>query len=133
MQIYYQNEPRFNGVYSRNNLPKIKDGSYVINLDECNSTDVGTSDNTTYFDSFEVEHILKEIEKFIDNRNITTNSFRIQAYDSAMCRYFFIRFIDFMLKYKNVLENSNLFSPNHYGKKDKIILEYFQQIQKRVR
>ena len=87
---------------------------------------MGTSDNTTYFDSFEVEHILKEIEKFIDNRNITTNSFRIQAYDSAMCGYFCIRFIDFMLKYKNFLENSNLFSPNHYGKKDKIILEYFQ-------
>ena len=41
IQRYYQNEPRFNGVYSRNNLPKtIKDGAYVINLDEY--TDVGT-------------------------------------------------------------------------------------------
>ena len=35
IQKYYQNEPRFNGVFSRNNLPKkIKDGAYVINLDE---------------------------------------------------------------------------------------------------
>ena len=34
IQMYYQNEPKFNGVYSRNNLPRIKDGAYVINLDE---------------------------------------------------------------------------------------------------
>ena len=34
IQKYYQNEPKFNGVYSRNNLPKIKDGAYVINLDQ---------------------------------------------------------------------------------------------------
>ena len=40
MQKYYQNEPRFNGVYSRDNLPKIKDGAYVINLDEY--SDIGT-------------------------------------------------------------------------------------------
>ena len=34
MQKYYQNEPNFNSVYSRNNLPKIKDGTYLINRDE---------------------------------------------------------------------------------------------------
>ena len=85
-----------------------------------------TSSSTTYFDNFEVEHILKEIEKLIRNRNITTNIFRIQAYDSVMCGYFCVRFINFMLKYKIFLENSNLFSPNEYGKKDKIILKYFQ-------
>ena len=87
---------------------------------------MGTSSSTTYFDNFEVEHILKEIEKLIRNRNITTNIFRIQAYDSVMCGYFCVRFINFMLKYKIFLENSNLFSPNKYGKKDKIILKYFQ-------
>ena len=38
--MYYQNEPKFNGFYSRNNLPKIKDGAYVINLDEFKS--IGT-------------------------------------------------------------------------------------------
>ena len=87
---------------------------------------MGTSSSTTYFDNFEVEHIFKEIEKLIRNRNITTNIFRIQAYDSVMCGYFCVRFINFMLKYKIFLENSNLFSPNEYGKKDKIILKYFQ-------
>ena len=34
IQKYYKNKPRFNGVFSRDNLPKIKDGAYVINLDE---------------------------------------------------------------------------------------------------
>ena len=64
----YKNEPRFNGVFSRGNLPKIKDGAYVINLDEY--SDIGTdwvalyvhNNNVTYFDSFGAEHILKEIK-----------------------------------------------------------------------
>ena len=81
IQKYYQNEPRFNGVYSRDNLPKIKDGAYVINLDEY--SDIGTqwvalhvyNNNVTYFDSFGVENILKEIKAFINNKNITTNIF----------------------------------------------------------
>ena len=67
IQKYYKNEPRFNGVYSRDNLPKLKDGDYVINLDEY--CDIGThwvslwvnDNNVTYFDSFGVEHIPKEI------------------------------------------------------------------------
>ena len=66
MQKYYQNESRFNGVYSRENLPKIKDGTFVINLDEY--SDIGThwvalnvQNNVTYFGSFGVEHIPKEI------------------------------------------------------------------------
>ena len=65
--MYYQNEPRFNGVYSRDNLlDKIKDGAYVINLNEY--SDIGThwiayvnNKTVTYFDSFGVEHIPKEI------------------------------------------------------------------------
>ena len=82
----YQNEPRFNGVYSRDNL--IKDGVYVTNLD--GYSDIRTHwvalyvHNVTYFDSFGVEHILKEIKTFINNKNIKTNIFRIQAYDSIM-------------------------------------------------
>ena len=84
----YQNEPRFNGVYSRDNLTEIKNGAYVINLDDY--SDIGThwvalyvhNDDVTYFDSFSVEHIPKEIRQFIDNKNIKTNIFRIQAYDS---------------------------------------------------
>ena len=42
-------------------------------------------DNVTYFDNFGVEHIPKEMKSFIGNKNITTNIFRIQAYDSVMC------------------------------------------------
>ena len=92
IQKYYKNEPRFNGVYSRDNLPKIKDGAYVINLDEYSDTGthwvalyVNNNNNVTYFDSLEVEHIPKEIKTFINNKIITTNIFRIQACDSIMC------------------------------------------------
>ena len=75
IQKYYQNELKFNGVYSRNNLPKIKDGAHVINLDE--DSDIGAhcialyvlNNDVTYFDSFGVEHIPKEIKAFIRNKN----------------------------------------------------------------
>ena len=120
MQKYYQNEPRFNGVYSRDNLPKIKDGAYVINLDEY--SDIGThwvalyvkNNDITYFDSFGVEHIPEEIKTFIGNKNIKTNIFRIQAYDLIMCRYFCIRFIDFMLEGKTLTDFTNFLSRNNF-------------------
>ena len=70
------------------------------------------AENVTYFDSFGVELILKEIRKFIGNKYITTNIHRIQTYDSIMCGYFCIGFIDFMLKRKTLLEYKNLFSPS---------------------
>ena len=131
IQKKYQNETRFNGVYSRDNLPKIKDGAYLVNLDEY--SDLGThwvalyanNDDVTYFDSFGVEHILKEIKAFINNKNIKTNIFRIQAYDSIMCGYFCIGFIDFMLAGKTLTEYTNLFSPNNFKKNDDIILKFF--------
>ena len=68
--MYYQNEPRFNRVFSRDNLPnKIKNGVYVVNLDEYH--DIGThwvalyanKKTVTYYDSFGIEHIPKEIKK----------------------------------------------------------------------
>ena len=83
IQRYYQNKPRFNGVFSRNNLPKIiTDGTYVINLDE--QADVGTHwialfcnrNDIVYFDSFGVEHITEEIKEFIRNKNTKANIFR---------------------------------------------------------
>ena len=102
IQKYYQNdtqlsskkEPEFDGAYSKNNLPKIKDGAYVINLDEYKS--IGThwialylnDKNVTYFVSFRIEHILKEIKKFIGNKNIIIKIYRVQAYNSIMCGYF---------------------------------------------
>ena len=66
IQKYYQNEPKFYGVYSRNNLPKMKDGAYLINLNENKS--VGTywivlyvdGDSVAYLDSFRVEYISKK-------------------------------------------------------------------------
>ena len=88
IQKYFQNETKFNGVYSRDNLPnKIKDGANVIDLDEY--SDIGThwialyvkNNDITYFDSFGVEHIPKKIIKFIARKNIVANIFRIQAYD----------------------------------------------------
>ena len=143
IQEYYQNEPRFNGVFSRDNLPNnnIKNGAYVINLDEYH--DIGThwvalyvqSTNVydtyvnnkivTYFDSFGVEHIPKEIMKFINRKKINTNIYRIQAYDSIMCGYFCIGFINFMFNGKSLTDYTNLFSPNDFNKNDDIILKYF--------
>ena len=122
IQKHYQNDPRFNGVYSGDNLQKIKDGVYIINLDEY--SDIGThwvalyvqNNDVIYFDSFGVEHIPKEIKTFISNKNIKTNIFRIQAYDSIMCGYFCIGFIDFMLAGKTLTDFTNLFSPNNFKK-----------------
>ena len=74
---FYKNKPKFNGVYSRDNLPKtIKKGAYVINLDEYQN--IGTHwialfvkpKYTVYFDSFGVEYIPKEIKKFIGNKHM---------------------------------------------------------------
>ena len=82
IQTNYQNKPRFNGVYSRDNLPKkIKDGAYIINLGEY--AHVGTHwialfckrSEIVCFDSFGVEHVSEEIKKFIRNKNIIANIF----------------------------------------------------------
>ena len=81
--------------------------------------------DVSYFDSFGVEHIPKEIRTFISNKSIKTNIFRIQGYDSRMCRYFCIGFIDFMLAAKTLTEFTNLFSPNNFKGNDDIILNYF--------
>ena len=116
LEKYYQNEPRFNGVYSRNNLPKkIKDGAYVTNLDEY--ADVGTHwiglfcnrSEIVYFDNFGVEHVPEEIKKFIGNKNIIANIFRVQANNSVMCGHFCIGFIDFMLAGKKRTDFRSMF------------------------
>ena len=123
IQAYYQNESRFNGVFSRDNLPNtIKNGAFVIRLDEYH--DIGThwvalcinNKTVTYFDSFGVEHIPKEIIKFIDNKNIIRNIFRIQAYDSIMCAYFCIGFFNFMFNDNTLTNFTNIFSPNDFKK-----------------
>ena len=93
----------------------MKDGAYIIN----EYFDSGThwialrelNNNVTYFESFGVEHIAKEINKFIDKSTVVTNIFRIQAYDSIMCGYFCIGFIGFTVKGKSITDFANLFSP----------------------
>ena len=72
------------------------------------------NNDITCFDSFSVEHIPKEIIKFIGRKNVVANIFRIQAYDSIMCGYFCIGFINFMLKGKSLTKYTNLFSPNNF-------------------
>ena len=111
----------------------IKKGAYVINLDEY--ANIGTHwiasfvkrKYTVYFDSFGVEHIPKEIKKFIGNKYIKANIFRLQAYDSIMCGYFCIEFINYLLKGKTLLEYTNLFSPNDFKKNDQIIKSIFKK------
>ena len=115
-QKYYENEPRFNGAYSRDNLAEIKDGAYIINLYEYSG--IGThwvalyvrNNDVTYFDSFGVEHIPKEVKAFIDRfLSIKTNIFRMQTYDSIMCEYYCIGFIDFILAGKTLTEFTKFF------------------------
>ena len=123
MQTYYQSDPRFNGIYSRDNLhDKIRDGSYVINLDEYRN--IGSdlvalyvnNKTVTYFDSFGVEDIPEEIKTIVNNKNIIANIFRIKAYDSVMCGYFCIGFIDFIFKGNSLTDFTNLFLPNDFKK-----------------
>ena len=141
IQKYHKNEPRFKGVFSRNNLPKkIKDGEYVINFHEY--ADVGrhwialfcNKNTIIYFDSFDDEHVPEEIKEFINrpssstwqNKNIIANIFGVQANDSVMCGYLCIGFIDFMLAGKKLTDYTSFFSPHDFKKNDSIILSYFK-------
>ena len=130
---YYEDELRFSGVYSRDNLPKtIKNGAYVISLDDY--TDVDThwialyakNNEFIYFGSFDVEHVSKEIKRFIGHKNIKTNIFKIQVDNSIMCRYFCIGFIDFMFAGRSLIDFTSFVSPYDFKKNDEIILDYFK-------
>ena len=137
--MYYQSEPRFNSVYSRDNLPnKIIEGGHVINLDEY--ADIGThwialfskKNEIVYFDSFGVEHVLREIGKFIEefpgHKNIKTNIVRVQSNNSIICWCFCIAFIDFILPGKTLVDFTNLFSPyDTFLKKWQYSFESFQR------
>ena len=92
-----------------------KKGAYVINLDEYENT--GThwiaffvkTNEVIYFNSFGIEHIPKEIEHAIGNKEMKANIFRLQAYDSIMFGYYCIEFINYMLKGKTLLDYTNKF------------------------
>ena len=123
--MYYQNDPRFNGVCSRDNLPnKVKDGAYAVNLDEY--SDIGThwvalyvnGKTATYFDSFGIEHIPQEMRVFIADKDIIASIYRVQNYDSIMCGYFCIGFINYMFMGKSLTDYTIFFSPNNFKKND---------------
>ena len=128
IQKYYQNESKFNGVYSRNNLPKRMahmpfDGYESIGTHWMAFYVIGN--NVIYFHSIGAADIPKETKKIIGNKNTITNIYGKQAYNLIMCGYFCIGFIDFMSKSESFLDYTISFSPNDYGK-NKIILKYFQ-------
>ena len=101
------------------------------NLDEC--SDIGThwialyvnNKTVTYFNSFGIEYISKEVKKFVNNKKIIANIFRREANDSVMCGYFCIGFIDDVFMVRSVTDYTNLFSPNKFKKNDDMILNYF--------
>ena len=111
---------------------KIKDGAYIINLDEY--ADIGThwialfcnKSDIVYFDSFGVEHVLEEIKECFGNKNIKANIFRVQANNPVIRGYFCTGFIDFMLAGKKLTDFTNLFSPYDFEKNDRTILNYFK-------
>ena len=84
------------------------------------------NNDITYFESFGVEHIPKEIIKLVGSKNVIANIFRIQAYNSIMCGNFCIGFIDFMLAGKRLTDYTNLFSPYDLKKNDDIIISFFK-------
>ena len=92
IQKYYQNEPRLNGVFWRNNLPKkVKNRAYLINRDEyayvrTHWIALCYNKNEIFsFDNFCVKRIPKEIKSFMNNKNTIASIFQIQANDSVMC------------------------------------------------
>ena len=79
----------------------------------------------TYFDSFGIERTPKEIKKFINDKNVIANIYRVQNYDSIMCGYFCIGFINYMFKGKSLTDFTNLFSSKIFKKNDDMVLNYF--------
>ena len=124
---YFKDETRFNGLYSKDSLPKtIKNGGYIINLqdeigpgthwvalfveDNLVNSKNNKNNSVIYFDSYGVEYLPVQILKFIGNKPIKSSYFRIQSYDSVMCGFFCILFLRFMFLNKTLTDFINLFS-----------------------
>ena len=151
---YYEVRPKFNGVYSRDNVRKIiKNVAYAINFHEYaqigshwvalylkngyvknngvkdnnakNDDEANEANAAIYFDSFGLQHIPKEILLFIRNKDVKTDIFRIQEDNSIMGGYFCIGFIDFMFAGRSLIGFTSLFSPYYFKENDEIILDYF--------
>ena len=113
-------------------LKKIKDGAYVINLDEyadvgahwialfCNGSEI------VYFDNFGAEHVPQEIKEIFGSKNIIAETFRVQANNSVMYGYFWIAFIGFMVAEEKLTDFTSMFSPYDFEKNDNTIPSYFK-------
>ena len=130
---YFNFELRFNGTFSRNNLPRIKDGANVINFDTKKRKvthwvslfiDLNLA---VYFDSFGIAYIPLKVLNKIKEKSVTHNIFRIQDNESIMSEFYCISFIEYMLTGKTLLDYTNLLSPNGYKKNDKVIYKYFKE------
>ena len=130
---YFNYEPIFNDVFARNNLPRIKDWAYVINLDDKKGK--GTHWVSLFIDrniavylvSFGIEYIPQKILSKIKDKSITHNIFRIQDNESVLRWFYCIAFTEYMLLGKHLFDFTNLFSPNDYKKNEKIIYKYFKE------
>lgn len=115
---HFNCKPRFNGVYARDNLPRVKDGAHVINLYDKQSKGKHwlslffAQKIVEYFDSFVTEYNLKEVLSKIKNRSITHDIFRIQFDDSFIYGSYCIVFMECMIARKTLLDHINLFSPS---------------------
>ena len=115
-------------IFSRDNLPIMKDEAYVISLDDKQSR--GTHwvslfvyrNEAVYFDSLEIEYIPQKVLKKIKCKSITRNIFRIQSNVSIIST-----FIEYMISGKTLLDYTNLFTLFDYQKNDKTIYKYFQE------
>ena len=122
IQNYYQNESRFNGVFSRDDLPKKKgwslcNKSWWICTYRTHWIDLFCKrSKIVYFFSFGVEHVHEELKEFIGNKIIIANVFRVQANNLIMRGYFCIGFIDFVFAGKKLTDFTSLFSPYDFKK-----------------
>ena len=103
---YFNYAPRFDDSFSRNNLPKVKDGAYLKNLHDKKSKEAHwiisfiDRNAVVYFDPFGMEYISQEVLNKIRDKSITHSVLRIQDNDSIMCLFYCIAFIEYCLQEK---------------------------------
>ena len=121
----FDDEPRFNSVFSRNSLARIKDGAYVINIDDKNSKRkhwvslLINKNIAIYSDSLELNLYQKYQTKWKVNQLLTIY-LEYKIMNLLFCVFYGITFIEYMLVVKTLLDYTNLFSPNDHKRNDKI-------------
>ena len=130
---YYKGNALFGGVHSRDNVPRLKNKFYIVNLDDYEGP--GTHwiaifnvyrDEIIYFDSFGVDPPEEILKKLLDvHKKMIMNTYRIQALNSENCGFFCIYVIDNLLKGRSFISISTDFDPNDFEKNDKKIKNYY--------